>query len=298
MSRKLTTIIYHRVLNEPDLIYKYEPTIKEFDSQIRWLSSFFQCLTVSQATEKLKKNKLPLNVLCITFDDGYNDFYTNAFPILKKYKIPATLYVTSNCLSGMQLWNEILHSIILNPKYNKIDCSFFNLDSYKLDSSEKRIETYLILENKIKYLNSIKREQFIETLLQKYPTKIADNTMLNKKQLIELNDAGIEIGSHTLSHPILSSTSQDQARREITDSKKAIEKIINTPVKSFAYPNGKIGIDYNQLHINYVKEAHYSSALSSNPKPDGKFDIFQIPRFSPAKHQGIGLLLRIIKNKF
>lgn len=298
MSKKLTTIIYHRVLKDSNSLYPFEPNIKQFEAQIKLFSSLFKCLTITDAITLLKENRLPWNALCITFDDGYRDFYNNAFPVLEKYNVPATMYVTTDCLNGQPLWNETLHAIILNDENNVIDCSFCGLGVHKLSHHSDRIRLCLSIESSIKYLKYYDRIEIIKNLYNMYPCSVPNDIMLTKEHIVSLDNAGIEIGSHTLSHPIFTHIPDDLSYKEINESKEILESILNKPVNSFAYPNGKAETDYNQIHINLVQKAGYTSALSYLTDSSQSFDLFQIPRFSPAKHHGLKLLLRLIKNNF
>ena len=88
----------------------------------------------------------------------------------------------------------------------------------------------------------------------------------------------ISIGSHTVTHPILTKCDNITSKNEITDSKISLEKILNTPIIHFAYPNG----NYSEREIGYLKECGYKMAFTTNPeyiKIDAMPDLFEIPRF-------------------
>jgi peptidoglycan/xylan/chitin deacetylase (PgdA/CDA1 family) len=132
----------------------------------------------------VENGQIPDKPIILTFDDGYQDFYTNAYPLLKQRGLSAVVYIISEDLG---------------------------------------------------------------------------NDYMTEEELIEISNNGIEIGSHTLSHPDLTTLSDEQAHFQIFDSKKQIEAIVNKNVISFCYPAGK----YNDKIENMVKEAGYLYATTT-----------------------------------
>lgn len=106
LESRLSIVMFHSVLDAPDPLRKDSPGIAEFDAQIRWLSGSFRILPLRQATEKLWAGQLPARALCITFDDGYRDNVLNALPVLLKYQVPATFFVTTRYTHGGMMWND------------------------------------------------------------------------------------------------------------------------------------------------------------------------------------------------
>ena len=89
-KKRLSVLVYHRVLDKKDVFRRDMPTVEEFDKQMLWVSRFFNVCSLSDAVERLKKNTLPKRALVITFDDGYKDNITNALPVLKRHNTPGT----------------------------------------------------------------------------------------------------------------------------------------------------------------------------------------------------------------
>jgi peptidoglycan/xylan/chitin deacetylase (PgdA/CDA1 family) len=106
--------------------------------------------------------------------------------------------------------------------------------------------------------------------------------MMTRDQLRGLHRAGVEIGGHTITHPILTSISDEDARREISAGKAELEAIIGAPVKLFAFPNGKPNVDYARRHVEMVREAGFDAAFSTvwGAAYHG-CDPFQLPRIAP-----------------
>ncbi len=108
-------------------------------------------------------------------------------------------------------------------------------------------------------------------------------------------EAGMEIGGHTVNHPILTSVDKATARREIFENKEFLEGLIGGPIHSFAYPNGKPGQDYSSEHVALVKEAGYSRAVSTAwGRANRQSDTFQLPRFTPWDQKPWKFMLRLL----
>ncbi|MDD4274564.1 MAG: polysaccharide deacetylase family protein [Desulfobacter postgatei] len=119
--------------------------------------------------------------------------------------------------------------------------------------------------------------------------EVNNEKMLTIEQLLEMNANGMEIGSHTVSHRDLTILNEKETHNELTSSKTYLEKIINTPVVSFAYPYGRFG----DLAANCAKKAGYSFACSVRPGLFNKNeDPFRIPRVTIFSHDSLGTFAR------
>ena len=124
-----------------------------------------------------------------------------------------------------------------------------------------------------------------------------DDLMLTSKQLKHLYDSGMEIGAHTVQHPILFSVDAREARKEIETSRADIESIIGSPVTLFAYPNGKPSIDYSQRDVDLVRELGFEAAVSTAwGVGTAGADRWQLPRFTPWDRSRFRFVLRLIDN--
>ena len=122
-------------------------------------------------------------------------------------------------------------------------------------------------------------------------------TMLSSDQLIALHRADMEIGARTVSHPILTSASNAQARAEIVDCRARLQKIIHHEVSMFAYPNGKPGQDFEERHAAMLRAQGFEAAVTTAwgaARPST--DPFYLPRFTPWDRGSAGFLLRMARN--
>lgn len=170
---------------------KWRVKPKDFEKQMQWFSK--NNWTSYTITELTKLDEIPEKSFVVTFDDGFEDNYTNAFPILKKYSIKATIYLVPTQTTNH--WEKNNTSSI--------------------------------------------------------------SKLLSKEQIIKMQNSGlIEFGSHTLSHVNLSTIDNTQLEKEINDSKKEVEALIEKECEAFAYPYGK----FDDLIVDVVKEAGYKNA--------------------------------------
>ena len=119
-SGKLTILIFHRVLSEPDPLTG-EIHQEEFDWILGVVKQFLNPLPLDAAVEKLYSGELPPRSVAITFDDGYADNYTNALPLLKKWEIPATFFIASDYLEGGIMFNDTLIETVRRAPEQLID---------------------------------------------------------------------------------------------------------------------------------------------------------------------------------
>jgi len=123
--------------------------------------------------------------------------------------------------------------------------------------------------------------------------------MLMRQQLRELRRYGMTIGAHTKTHPILTTLDHDAARNEIVDGRRELEEVIGERVKVFAYPNGKPKQDYDQSHVERVRELEFCAAVSTAwGVSDRTSDRYQLARFTPWDRDMRRFRLRLAQNLF
>jgi peptidoglycan/xylan/chitin deacetylase (PgdA/CDA1 family) len=255
---------------------------------------------VHEAMRNLKRKGGPSRILSITFDDGYKDNAMVALPILNKHKVKATFFISSGFLYGQWMWNdgifEVISNITKNQVQTKFDLSKFDLGSFDLSTIEmKRRALDLILEQ-VKYKPDKNRRKVAKDLLSAFNVPPPENLMMREDDIKTLYDAGMEIGGHTISHPILSKLSYQDAHKEIFGCKILLENVIQAPVRTFAYPNGKPVADYTEHTIEIVKKAGYQYAVSTVPETltSSISDPYQLPRFTPWDRNPVKFTTRLL----
>ncbi|MBK8961141.1 MAG: polysaccharide deacetylase family protein [Proteobacteria bacterium] len=198
LESRLSIVMFHSVLDAPDPLRRDSPGIAEFDAQIRWLSGSFRILPLREATEKLWAGRLPARALCITFDDGYRDNVVNALPVLLKYQVPATFFVTTRYTHGGMMWNDRVIEAIRAWPHDTIEMASFGLEDVAL--GEDRHDAALRMLGRIKYLPYDEREAVTTELLARSGARPA-RMMMDDAEIRDLHRAGMEIGGHTGDSP-------------------------------------------------------------------------------------------------
>ncbi len=280
---RLSILIYHRVLADTDPLFPNEPTAASFDRQMTLLKSVFTVLPLHEAAVHLQAGTLPARAACITFDDGYADNLTLATPILKKHGLHATFFIATAYLNGGRMFNDTVIEAIRRSPLRTLNLDELGLGKFEISGNEAKAHAIGQILPQVKYLPLGAREQAaarIAELTQCGP--LPDDLMMTTGQLQALHAAGMEIGGHTARHPILAKLDADAARTEIAAGKTFLEQTLNTPIRLFAYPNGKPGTDYRPEQADIVRELGFDAAVSTQwGSATQSSDAFQLPRFTP-----------------
>jgi peptidoglycan/xylan/chitin deacetylase (PgdA/CDA1 family) len=294
-NASLLVLIYHRVLAEPDALLPDEPDAARFAAEIDLLRTCFTVLPLAEAVRRLRAGILPSRAACITFDDGYANNCEIALPILASRGVPATVFVAPGFLDGGRMFNDTVIEIVRRapPEFDLRD---EGLGRYSpVDAASRRKVVGEVL-GQLKYLEPAERLRRIQRIADLTQASLPNDLMMTSAQVRELHGAGIEIGAHTVDHPILTSVDDVTARQQISASKAVLEAIIDAPVRSFAYPNGRPTRDYAGRHAAMVREAGFDLAVSTAwGVSDAAADVFQIPRISPVGHSPARYGLRLAR---
>ncbi len=279
---RLTILIFHRVLCAPDPIFPDEPDAARFDEMMFWIKSWFNVISLDAAVDAIKSGKIPPRTAVITFDDGYADNHDVALPILQKYGLPATFFIATGFIDGGRMWNDTIIESIRHCQTPSLDLDMLKLGCYKIATPEQKRTAIENLIAQIKYLPLAERIQRTERIAEASQMPLVDDLMMTSAKIRALRDAGMQIGAHTVSHPILARTDIETARDEIAASKHTLEDLLGQKIQTFAYPNGKLGVDFLPEHPKLVKELGFSAAVSTTwGVGSPTCDLFQLPRFTP-----------------
>ncbi len=224
-----------------------------FESCITWLSiKGFRFISVDDL-EKASKGEieLPKSAVLITIDDGWKSNLENIVPVTVKYDVPVTIFVSTEVVEkGEGYWW-----------------------SYINEAKKKGLST-----NSIQFFKTIDNEDRLK-IIEETKTKInITREALTVEQIIDISkNKNISIGSHSVSHPILTKCSDEKSAYEIIQSKKIIEQWINKEVKHFAYPNG----DFTMREVEILKNNGYSIAFSTKQEyltKENLKDNYNLPR--------------------
>ncbi len=257
-----------------------------FAELCRWVRSMFQVLPLDDAVKRLKAGTLSARSLAITFDDGYADNLHVATPILQAHGLTATVFVTTGMLAGGCMWNDVVIESFRRTTVADVDLRDL-LDGaaggpfkFVLPSDRRHAAESVI--NAIKYVAVDQRMAMVAQVAARTRVAPPDDLMLQPSQVVELRRAGMQVGAHTVSHPILTRLSAAEARHEIGHSKSVLEDLLGERVGLFAYPNGKPGEDYDDACVAMVRELGFDAAVTTvRGAAMRATDPYQIPRFTP-----------------
>lgn len=299
-GQRLSILIYHRVLRQPDPLRPDEPDVARFDWQMRLLAEYCTVLPLREAVSRLQEGRLPRRACCITFDDGYADNLTVALPILEKYRLPATVFVATGYLDGGCMFNDAVIEAIGSASVESLDLSALGLGRHELSTLEQRRRAIAILLQQLKYRHPQQRTADVKYLVE--TSGCADlprGIMLTSVQVGELARRGVEIGGHTDSHAILTTLSDEQVSAEILSGKQRLEALTDKPVTVFAYPNGRPHHDYLARHAAIVRELGFVLAVSTARGVASRAtDRYQLPRFTPWDRTRAKWGLRLLFNAY
>lgn len=286
---RLSVLIFHRVLPEPDPIFPSEVDALTFDAICRWMKSWCNVLPLDLAAQQLQARTLPERAVAITFDDGYADNRTVAQPILARYGLPATFFIATDFLDGGRMWNDTVIESVRGCRSAQLDLSSLarpdgsgNLGQHALGTPSEKRQAIESIIGHIKYLPVAERKALAEQIAGCAGVRLPNDLMMTSQQVREMRQAGMQIGAHTRSHPILAKLGADAAYAEIADSRRLLEGILGERVGLFAYPNGKPGADYSSESVAIVRDLGFDAAVSTTwGASRAATDPFQIPRFTP-----------------
>lgn len=279
---RLSTLIFHRVLPAPDPLFPDEMHASRFDAVCSWLANWLNVLPLDVAVGRLKAGTLPARAACITFDDGYADNCRIAMPILRRHGLTASFFIATGFLDGGRMWNDTIIESVRRCRADTFDLEPLGLGKLDIGSTESRRNTIATLLRKIKYLPIKERIDIGAQLARLAQVQLPGNLMMTSNEVKAMHQAGMQIGAHTVSHPILARLDDTQARHEIQESKVLLEHLLDTRIGLFAYPNGKPGLDYVPKTVEIVRSLGFDAAVSTQwgTSRNGD-DAFEMRRFSP-----------------
>jgi peptidoglycan/xylan/chitin deacetylase (PgdA/CDA1 family) len=281
-AQRLLVLIYHRVLPAQDPLAPREMTAEVFRWQMRLLREHAAPLAVDEALARLQARSLPRRAVCVTFDDGYADNERVALPILREFGVPALFFVTTGFLDGGRMWNDSLIEAIRRLPAGDHDLSPIGLEPLRLDGDASRMLAARSVIGALKHLEPQQRAASVQWLEDRCGRELPRDLMMTSAQVQALHASGMTIGAHTVTHPILTRLTDEAAAHELRESRVRLESLLRTPVRYFAYPNGRPGDDYGDAHVELARACGYDAAFSTRRgacTPDS--DRWQLPRFTP-----------------
>jgi peptidoglycan/xylan/chitin deacetylase (PgdA/CDA1 family) len=286
--------MYHRIGEENVDPWSLSVSPRRFDEQLAWLQRHREVLPLSEFARRHRDGALPARAIAITFDDGYACNASAAVPLLEAHDLPATIFVTTGPVSsGREFWWDDLQRIVADAPVDRLTVSSGGCRAeVGLDGaaefgrwhpghppSNSRQTAFLELWNALRTVDAASRDEAIEELRAQTGTPRRgreSHRPMTPEELRRLADSGrIEIGAHTLTHPVLTEWPKDEQRAEIDGGRQACALLTGRMPTSFAYPFG----DHDPVAVELVREAGFDVACTtvSAPVRTG-CDVLALPR--------------------
>lgn len=257
---KTIVLLYHRVGTVPVDPHALAVSSKNFEAQLAYLKKNATVISVIDLHNALARGVIPKRTVVITFDDGYEDNYTNAFPLLKKYGLPATIFTTGDADPTQEIWIDQLMQV-----------------------SDPNTSQYHELFEEFKLLSTAERTRRMEALFSEKkisPAVRPDYRRLAVGQLHEMINSGlITIGGHTVNHCKLSSLDFNEQENEISRNANFISSLSKQALIPFAYPFGSRR-DFTADTITIVKRFYSIAFAAYRGRIKKDTNHYSIPRFA------------------
>ena len=299
LKNKAFILMYHRIIDK-DLQspFPVQPgmyvTPDNFGKQVKFLKDKFKIISLDVLVERLKNGEDVSGCCVLTFDDGWRDNYTNAFPILKKHQVPATIFLATGFIDTQKwFWPEEVSLSLAWLYQNKMDSSkllgilqklFDKSQFYSCGLPCDAIDRFI---DKLKQYEPQQRERVVAALKDVCPATKHERILMNWNEVQEMANSGlISFGAHTVSHTLLDQLTVENARYEIKKSKEDIEKRIEKQVNLFAFPNG----NYNKKVLAILRDTKFAAAVTTRRGYiDMSTHLLELPRI--AMHDDISYTL-------
>ena len=285
-------LAYHRVVDEGMTYLDKGPVVhhqmKYFEKEIAYLGRNFDIVGMDEVARRMNGGKsFKKPTVAITFDDGYLDNYSLAYPVLRRYGAPATIYVTTGLVgTSGRTWPDQIEKALLATAKESVLLPFSILkERIELRTYDEKKKACLKIGQALKSISNDERKRILAGLFRNLGMNGESNSPSNERLMLswdeirEMDGNGVTIGSHSHSHPVLSRMPAPEAREEITRSKNVIENNISVTVRHFAFPNGEKG-DFSEELVEHCRRVGFESVASlvhgANSGTTG--DVFNLKR--------------------
>lgn len=299
LKEKALALLYHRVLTlaEQETTFSQNGIIVSditFNRHLVFLKKHFNIIDAAEFSRIIEEGKIFSDSSClITFDDGWKDNYTNAFPLLKNQEIPSLIFLSVNYIENDDLfWQETLN-IYLKVFLSETDSSILEeknliefIERYELNdiidsSDENRKIQILNFINNWKFKPEKKRIEFLKSFNNILDIDITQQNkcdyFMNWDDIGNMESGNITFGSHGMNHKIVTQLSNEQLNEELSESKIELGKKLSKNVDTFSYPNG----NYDQETAKLVENLGYQFAFTTEYGfVDKNCNLMTIPRIN------------------
>ncbi len=256
-----------------------------FREHLSYLTKRYFIIPLSELIDYLKSDKsLPANVVALTIDDGYLDAYEIAFPVLKEFGVPATVFVVTDFLDKKDwVWTDKMRYVFSRVEEREVSLQFGDKKlEMNLNSANLRFQSAARVNDILKRMNEGDKKKNLNQIASSFKVEIPDLPTkefapFSWQQAREMDKNNVAIESHTVTHPILTNINDEQLQTELTASRERLKSELERDANIFCYPNG----NYDERVRNAVDRSGYTSAVTTVEGFNEKgIDLFSLKRFS------------------
>jgi peptidoglycan/xylan/chitin deacetylase (PgdA/CDA1 family) len=259
-------LFYHKVQRRPTGLWG-EPAlcVEAFDQQMAHLARHYEVLPAARLVDAVERRRtMPARSVVITFDDGYRNNLILAAPVLRRHRIPATLFVSTGLVGSRQwMWAYELEEMLLRFPPEEVGRAAGDpVVAAICRHGGPRLTLVVACAEYLKTMPNAARLRVMDSLRGRLPVEIDDeNRFLSWDEVRELRSYGVEIGGHTVNHPVLLRVPFDEAEREVASCRERIADELGVSPTLFAYPNGD-----TSPAITAMVGRHFRAAFTTRQK--------------------------------
>ena len=303
-KQKAAILMYHGITDQNINLWT-QVHIENFKVQMEYIKSQYNPISLSELILMRKEKRVITDFpVCVTFDDGFQNNFTTAYPILKEFRIPATIFVTTSFVDKTgkyegYIWTDYILMLLIESSKKNFSDTLVGIENESLDTLDVKIQIKEKITSYLKSKSSEEKDRYIAKLKEKLEvTEVSHShpvcSSMSWEELKKISDDPlITIGAHTVNHPILSQIDDTEIEKEIIGSKMILEQKLDKEITLFAYPNGRKQ-DYNQKAIDTAQN-HFDAAVTTidqlSPYSDDHHQLKRIPVGNDTKLWQFKLLL-------
>ena len=280
LRKKLIVLMYHRVI--PRVEWDASPSSEGmrvdsavFEKQMAYLKQHFRCLALDDLQRFVRnRNPFPQNSCLVTFDDGWKDNYVHAYPVLKRYCMPAVIFLSTGHIgTRKRFWQERIFSALYGirkavGKDPDLSARYRHIPGVMITEEISGLPEVKFRERVREQIRSLKKlplnriEPIVDELAACAGTRLDEegDPFLSWEDVMTMSRGGVDFGSHGMSHEILTNISPEEVSKDVRISKAIIEEKIQKSVYAFSYPNG----DHDPAIRKCIEESGYEIAFGTN----------------------------------
>lgn len=286
-------LMYHRIIDDraEDHLYKNPSVhhgVRDFEREMAFLSRWLRVASMDEIARRVHNGRpFPEPCAAVTFDDGYRDNHDLAWPILKRYGLPATIYLTTDLVgTGKRTWfDRIEYALLTTREKTVLLPRLFGDAPIDIADAEGKRRANALISKALKRVDEKEKRALLDALFRSLKVEengehLPSRRMLNWDEVRRMSRGGVAFGAHTASHPILTRMPVEEAKREIRSSKRILERETGRGVRHFAFPNG-MRDDFSEELKDFCREEGFETiAAAEHGFVDAASDPWFLRRFS------------------